>query len=114
VSKVVRLTDLAPLWWQAWIDTSGQGTGGGSGDRRASFLTTLCNSEPPSRLDIVPPLWPAALVDRRHSRMFFLLLDPAIGSGFEQIERQHASVQHFVVKAADVELSSELLLGARA
>src|SRR6202042_1824934 len=42
----------------------------------------------------------------------FLILDPAIGARVQQVERQHAAVQHLIVKAADVEFRTQLLLGA--
>jgi len=37
----------------------------------------------------------------------FLRLNPAYGAGFQQIQRQHATVQHFVVKSANIEFGAE-------
>ena len=37
--------------------------------------------------------------------------DPFVGAGFEEVQRQRAAVQDFVVEGADIELRSQLLLG---
>src|SRR5271169_3407623 len=42
----------------------------------------------------------------------FLLRDPLIRPGVEQIEGERSSVEHFVVELANVELGPQFLLGA--
>jgi hypothetical protein len=40
----------------------------------------------------------------------FLPLNPAVGAGIQEVERQDSAAQHLVVEAADVEFRTQLLL----
>ena len=42
----------------------------------------------------------------------FLLRDPFVGAGLEQVKRQGSAVEHLVVEGADVKLGAQFFLGA--
>jgi len=44
---------------------------------------------------------------KSYSRLFqFLLRDPLIGSSLQHVERQRSTIEHLIVKPANVELAS--------